>query len=225
MASSLAVFTDLKNRVAFDDLANGQFSAHEQLLYKKLRGKQFNELGCHSNGAMICLAALKNKHIKADHVVLYGPQVTRESLEMWNELVSKGEVKSVKVYINEHDPVPGISIAFADLADLLRKRALLVGTVGSSGGYAAVKTGAEASLFQIDSLKRTINETSPKLLVQTFPCERDWHTAECHAMSMYRSKVNCTGKSSEMAVSGTGLHGKGALPEPPLPCEAIGGKL
>ena len=80
-------FTDLKIRVVFDELTKGQFSANEQRLYEKLRGKQFDVLGCHSNGAMICLAALENKDIKAENVVLYGPQVTRESLEMWDKLV------------------------------------------------------------------------------------------------------------------------------------------
>jgi opacity protein-like surface antigen len=208
MAVSVDAFTDLNNRVAFDDLTNGQFSAHEQGLYGKLRGKQFDELGCHSNGAMICLAALENKDIKADHVVLYGPQVTRESLKMWDQLVRDGQVKSVKVYINENDPVPGASIAYADFK---RARVLQV-------------AGAEAPLFEIDSLKRTINEISPRLLVQTFPCARDRHSLECHVLSMYQSKVNCTGKSSGEPVPGTALHDNGELPEPPLPCDAIGSK-
>jgi hypothetical protein len=87
MAVSVDAFTDLKGRVAFDDLTNGQFSANGQGLYDKLRGKGFGELGCHSNGAMVCLAALENKDIKAERVVLYGPQVTRESPEVWDQLV------------------------------------------------------------------------------------------------------------------------------------------
>jgi hypothetical protein len=222
MAASLDAFTDLKNRVAFDDLTNGQFSAHEQRLYDKLRGKQFDELGCHSNGTMICLAALENEDIKAEHVVLYGPQVTRESLELWDKLVRDGRVKSVKVYINENDIVPGVSIAYADFK---RTQSLQVaGAAISPGGYAAGKVIEEAPLFQIDSLQRTINETGPRLLVETFPCVRDRLSTDCHAMSMYKSKVNCTGKSSGKAVPGTALHGKDELPEPPLPCTAIGGK-
>jgi hypothetical protein len=202
MAVSVDAFTDLKNRVALDNLSNGQFSAHSQALYDKLRGKAFAELGCHSNGAMICLAALENRDVKADHVVLYGPQVTRESLALWNQLVQDGRVKSVKVYINENDVVPGASIAYADFKKL----------------HAA----DEAALFKIDTLKRTINETSPRLLVQTFPCSRDKSSLECHAMSMYEAKVNCTGKSSGRPVPGTALPGGHDLPEPPLPCEAIG---
>jgi len=222
MAASLDWSTDLKSRVVFDELTNGQFSANEQSLYDKLRGKQFDELGCHSNGAMICLAALENEDIKAEHVVLYGPQVTRESLEMWDKLVRFRRVKSVKVYINENDIVPGVSIAFADLKETQAHQ--VVGAAVSPGGYGAAKVIEEAPLFEIDSLKRTINETSPRLLVETFPCARDRLSFECHAMSMYKSKVNCTGKSSGKAVPGTALHGKDELPEPPLPCEAIGSK-
>ncbi len=202
MAVSVDAFTDLENRVALDDLSNGQFSAQTQALYDKLRGKEFAELGCHSNGAMICLAALENRDVKADHVVLYGPQVTRESLAMWNQLVQDGRVKSVKVYINENDVVPGASIAYADV-----KR---------------MHAADEAALFKIDTLKRILNETSPRLLVQTFPCSRDKSSLECHAMSMYEAKVNCTGKSSGRPVPGTALHDGNDLPEPPLPCEAIG---
>jgi hypothetical protein len=222
MAASLDWSTDLKSRVVFDELTNGQFSANEQSLYDKLRGKQFDELGCHSNGAMICLAALENEDIKAEHVVLYGPQVTRESLEMWDKLVRFRRVKSVKVYINENDIVPGVSIAFADLKETQAHQ--VVGAAVSPGGYGAAKVIEEAPLFEIDSLKRTINETSPRLLVETFPCARDRLSFECHAMSMYKSKVNCTGKSSGKAVPGTALHGKDELPEPPMPCEAIGSK-
>jgi len=204
MATSIDNFTDLKNRVALDDLTNGQFSAREQGLYDKLRGKQFNELGCHSNGAMICLAALENMDVKADHVVLYGPQVTRESLAMWDELVRSGRVKSIKVYINENDIVPGSAIVFADQ---------IGGGVGAS---------RELPLFQIDSLKQVINETSPRLLVQTFPCSRDRLSFDCHSMAMYKAKVNCTSKPSGKTVPGAGLHGNDDLPEPPLPCDAIG---
>lgn len=202
MATSIDPFTDLTHRVAFDDLTNGRFSATQQGLYDKLRGKQFDELGCHSNGAMICLAALANGDAKATNVLLYGPQVTRESLTMWNELVRKGRVKSVKVYINENDIVPGVSIAFADF---LSNKPL----------------GRDFPLFQIDSLRRTINEVSPRLLIQTFPCSRDKFSLGCHFMTMYKLKVSCTGKSSGKTVSGTGFHGQDDLPEPPLPCDAI----
>lgn len=228
MAGSLDLWTDLYSRVAFDDLTNGHFSAQEQLLYEKLRGKQFDELGCHSNGAMLCLAALENQDIQADNVVLYGPEVTRESLEMWNKLVQDGRVKSVKVYLNENDPVPGASIAFADLAKSQQASGLSLKSYPSVDNAtlpvvnAGIVVTSDTGLFQIQSLKRTINETSPRILVQSFPCNLPMSTGGCHVMSMYSSTVNCTGKSSGKAVPGTGLRGKDDLPEPPLPCDAIG---
>jgi hypothetical protein len=228
MASSLRLYTDLWNRVAFDELTNGRFSAREQLLYEKLRGKQFDELGCHSNGAMLCLAALENEDIKADQVVLYGPQVTRESLEMWNTLVQERRVKSVKVYLNENDPVPGAAIAFADLVKSQQASGASLKSYSTADNAAVQGLNAgpvlasDTGLFQVESLKRTINETSPRILVRTFPCKPGVSTWGCHVMSMYRSTVNCTGKSSKTLVPGTGLHGKDDLPEPPLPCDALG---
>ena len=226
MASSLDLYTDLKNRVAFDNLTNGRFSAQEQLLYEKLRGKQFDELGCHSNGAMLCLAALENRDIRADNVVLYGPEITRESLEMWNKLVQDGRVKSVKVYLNENDPVPGAAIAYGDYKKNQLVQALEpIHSPSAMGlnGAVIVSTGVlDTGLFKIESLKRTINETSPRILVQSFPCNLPMSTGGCHVMSMYHSTVNCTGKSSGNTVPGTGLHVKDDLPEPPLPCNAIG---
>jgi hypothetical protein len=170
IADAFNVFTDLRDRVVFDDLTNGQFSAHAQRFYEALRGKQFDELGCHSNGAMLCLAALENEDVKADHIVLYGPQVTRETLHMWDQLVRDGRVKSVKVYINENDPVPALAICYADHKN-------------------HDENLGKGSLFDVDSLKRTINETSPELLVQTFPCSRSKLSFDCHAMAMYKSKV------------------------------------
>jgi hypothetical protein len=228
MANSLDLWTDLINRVAFDDLTNGRFSSQEQLLYEKLRGKQFDELGCHSNGAMLCLAALENRDIQAHNVVLYGPEVTRESLEMWNKLVQDGRVKSVKVFLNENDPVPGAAIAFADLKKSQQALGVSLKSYPSidnavlPGVNAGVVVTSDTGLFQIESLKRTINETSPRILVQSFPCNLPMSTGGCHVMSMYSSTVNCTRKSSGNAVPGTGLHGKDDLPEPPLPCDAIG---
>jgi len=228
IAASVDPFTDLNSRVAFDDLTNGQFSANAQGLYDKLRGKQFDELGCHSNGAMICLAALENRDIQAVHVVLYGPQVTRESLEMWNKLVQDGRVKSVKVYLNENDPVPGASIAYADYkknqaAEVAAMRSTpTVDTLIRASAKTAATAASEVPLFQVDSLKRTINESGPRLEVQTFPCKLEMSHLGCHEMAMYKSKVNCSGKSSGTAVPGTGYHGKDDLPEPPLPCDSIG---
>jgi hypothetical protein len=231
MASSLDEFTDLTNRVTFDDLASGKFTADTQILYDKLRGKQFDELGCHSNGAMICLAALENNDVKATNVILYGPQVTRESLAMWDQLVRDGRVTSVKVFVNEGDIVPGVSIAYKDSKDIQRPSGMNPPVKSSDSGVTTadvVATGAALAynepLFEIDQLKRTINESAPRIEVQSFPCTFDLNDpVKCHVMSMYRSTTGCTGKSSGRLVPGTHLPGQhDDLPEPPLPCSEIG---
>ena len=197
IASSTDAITDLSTRVIFDELSNGKFSAEEQKAYDSLKDRQFDELACHSNGAMICLAALKNKDVIADHVVLYGPQVTIESLRMWDEMVRSGRVKSVQIYINRSDPVPPIS--------------LLAG-----GGLIDAAALSTLALFKPPTITRIINETSPRLTVRTFSCGDGMPTLDCHAMTAYKARVNYQPKPSQQTVPGTKLSGVGVA-EPPSP--------
>ncbi len=196
IAASTDVFTDLSTRVIFDELTNGKFSVEEQKAYDSLKDRQFNELACHSNGAMICLAALENKDVIADRVVLYGPQVTIESLGMWDDLVRSGRVKSVQLYINRSDPVPPVS--------------LLAG--GGLVGAAALSTLA---MFRPPTITRIINETSPRLTVQTFSCGEGRPTLACHAMKAYEARVNYKPKTPQQTVPGTKLNGVGVAEPPP----------
>jgi len=186
IAASTDVFTDLSTRVIFDELTNGKFSVEEQKAYDSLKNRQFNELACHSNSAMICLAALENKEVIADRVVLYGPQITIESLGMWDELVRSGRVKSVQIYINRSDPVPPVS--------------LLAG--GGLVDSAALSTFA---MFKLPTITRIINETSPRLTVQTFSCGDGIPALDCHAMKAYEARVNYKAKTSQQTVPGTKL--------------------
>jgi hypothetical protein len=196
IGASTNILLDLKNRVIFDEFKNGQFSAREQALYASLKDRQFGELACHSNGAMICLAALENQDVIADRVVLYGPQITRESLQMWNELVRSGYVKSLDIYVNENDPVPPFSLALGDLFSNVPE---------------------QAELLSPNTLKKLINETSPKIAVHTFSCGADSPTLDCHDMKVYKRDRGCFAKPSGKMVPGTALPGKGGVIEPPLP--------
>jgi tetratricopeptide (TPR) repeat protein len=198
IGASTDIFTDLRKRVVFDQLKNGRFTRDNQAFYNSLKGRQFDELGCHSNGAMICLAALQNKDITVGRVVLYGPQVTPESLQMWNELVRSGQVKSVQLYINEHDPVPPVSMFLASRN--------------------AVAAGLNLALFKSDVLVRTINETAPRLAVRSFACDSRTPTLSCHDMAVYKSNSGCVSRPSGLPVAGTALPGRGSLSEPPPPC-------
>jgi hypothetical protein len=197
IAASTDAFTDLSTRVIFDEFTNGKFSASEQTAYDSMKGRQFGELACHSNGAMVCLAALENKDVVADRVTLYGPQVTFESLKMWDELVRSGQVKSVQVYINSNDPVPPVSLL---------------------AGGKIVNAAALSSLAMLKSptITSVINETSPRLTVQTFSCGNGLPTLDCHSMTAYKARVNYKPQPPLQSVPGTKLNGVG-VPEPPSP--------
>lgn len=90
---------------------------------------------------------------------------------MWNQLVQEHRVNSVKVYLNENDIVPGVSIAYADYKrnesaamDAVRADPS-IHSIASAGAAISAGMATELPLFNIDSLKRTINETSPRLEV------------------------------------------------------------
>ena len=197
IGASTSTFTDLRSRVVFDEFSRGQFSTEHQALYNSLKGRQFDELGCHSNGAMVCLAALENKDIKARRVALYGPQLTRESLKMWQELIRTHQVDAVHVYINENDPVPPFSIAFSDL---------LRGIPG------------DAALLSTSIVSRLINGEGSDLVVHTFQCGRGLPTLDCHDMGVYKSNRGCVPHPAGGPVPGTALSGKRGAAEPPPPC-------
>ncbi|HXQ17914.1 MAG TPA: hypothetical protein VN814_25120 [Caulobacteraceae bacterium] len=203
IAASTDALTDLATRVVFDEMSNGSFSADTRELYASLRGRYFDELACHSNGAMVCLAALERGDVVADSVTLYGPQITVESLKMWDDLVRSGKVRSVQVMVNRGDPVPPIS--------------LLAG-----GGTMGTTALASLGLLRLATFVDVIHETAPRLAVRTFACG-DAPTLDCHGMDVYRDnvvKAGCKAVPSGRVVPGTAIPGRpgsGAL-EPPPPC-------
>jgi hypothetical protein len=199
IAASTSAFTDLRNRVLFDDLTNGKSTPELQNAYNALRGRSFGELACHSNGAMICLAALEKQDVEADRVVLYGPQITAESLLMWQQLIEEHRIRSVQLYINQNDPVPPISMAFA-------------------GGLAL--SMASAPLFKVGVMDNVVHTLAPGISVKTFSCGDSTLTLDCHSLSVYKRERGCkpSGTPPAGVVPGTKLsNGKGVL-EPPPPC-------
>lgn len=198
IAASTTIFTDLRQRVLFDNLTNGQATPQMQNAYSSLKGRSFKELDCHSNGAMICLAALENWDIKADRVVLYGPQITTESLAMWQELIQTRRVRSVQIYINKNDPVPAVSMLF-----------------GSSN---ALEAGANLPLFNANAMSRAISEAAPSIGVKVLSCGGLVPTLDCHDLRVYKRNRGCNKASSGKTVPGTSLPGGSGLLEPPAPC-------
>lgn len=206
IAASTNTVVDLATRVVFDEYKNGQYTAQNQAAYDSLKGRQFDELGCHSNGAMICLAALENHDIVANKVVLYGPQITVESLKMWDELVREHKVASVQIYANSGDPVPPLSLAIGG---------------GSIGSYLVTSF----ALLHAASFADVIHRTAPDLALTTFTCASR-PDLSCHDAELYKTNVQraaCLAHPpprSSTTVPGTALLGRPetAYAEPPPPC-------
>jgi tetratricopeptide (TPR) repeat protein len=110
LASSTSMVGDVVLRVFWDNLSNGRATPLLQRQYEDLRGMSFGTLDCYSNGAMICLGALSKGDVKVANVRLIGPQLTPLALQQWNELLRRGEIKRLQIFINEGDPVPPLSM-------------------------------------------------------------------------------------------------------------------
>jgi hypothetical protein len=107
MAASTSAPADLLERVLLDNVTVGEFSRKNASAYRNLKGRKFDRLDCHSNGAVLCLAALRNCDAVAREVRLFGPQINKWAATEWLQLVQKG--LRLKIYINERDPVPLLS--------------------------------------------------------------------------------------------------------------------
>ena len=57
MGSYNTALEDLATRVLFDSVTYGEFSRTHSEMFASLKGRKFDTLDCHSNGAMLCLAA------------------------------------------------------------------------------------------------------------------------------------------------------------------------
>jgi hypothetical protein len=170
IAASTENYIDLPSRVLFDQFSNGQFTADQQAAYASLKGRSFNELACHSNGAMICLTALTRKDVIAKHVVLYGPQMTPDSLRMWDQLVRNGQVGSIEMRVNQGDPVPPLSFLFS------RPTAVLTATF---------QPFLSAPLFIPGTLSEAVKAFAPSIYVKTSSCSAI-PNLNCHDMTVYK---------------------------------------
>lgn len=168
IAKSTEAMHDLLGRVVLDEYRAGRFTTEQQTAYAFLADRAFEELGCHSNGAMICLDALRRHDVKAKHVVLYGPQITPESLHMWDDLVKTGQIASLEIRINQGDPVPPLAMTF-----------------GPSATTQDAPPLRGAQLFYSSVLAKVVRTLAPSATVLTYPCQR-LPTIACHQMDSYK---------------------------------------
>lgn len=156
-------FVDLLTRVTLgwpgngDQLTNGAFTAESQPLYASLRGTQTSRLDCHSNGAMVCLAALNRRDVIAEHVRLFGPQITSPALAQWQSLVETQRIKSLEINITNGDPVGPASYEFGAAPPSLAK------DVKDAAYVARILTGFARNWGDVSKVEPFTQEGAAKL--------------------------------------------------------------
>lgn len=189
LAVSSNEFVDLKVRVLQDQLSSGRATPEIQLQYNRLKGKSFGSLDCHSNGAMICLAALRNGDITARKVRLLGPQITPGALAEWEQLLdpkSSLRIDDLEIVVNEKDPVPVVSY----LWEQIRERVQDDSVSDQFAGRAPLGLRVDPQITTCDGLRGCRTYPGPK--VRRLPCDpgflarRIGFSLECHYIGAYR---------------------------------------
>ena len=194
LASQADFWLDLPRAIRDQDM--GAYSTQHREAYASLRGRSFRELSCHSNGAMLCLAALRAGDVQVRDVVLYGPQITSESLSFWRQLLEDDRITSLRIVVNTDDAVPPLSFLYEEGLGAPSRRALL---------------------FNPDLMARTLREAIPQATVSSYGCNLG--PRECHEMARYRAiEEACRSDAdSRQAVAGTRGSSANRVPEPPRP--------
>ncbi len=193
VAESTTEWYDLIDRVIVDQFTRVPTRQTGTSGYNAIKGRRFEQLDCHSNGAMLCLLALYRDDARAGDVVLYGPQLTANSAALWNRLLNEGKIRSLRIIVNENDPITPLTLLVSSSpTSWLRARALL---------------------FDRSTLRQTVAEMIPGASVTTRPCASDWPTLNCHRMTAYPT---CKPRGGTPA-AGTGGAGRRAYAEPPTP--------
>lgn len=190
MASYHNGFDDLATRVVFDNATMGEYTKTHKEIFASLEGRDFDTLDCHSNGAMLCLAALRGNVTTAKTVRLFGPQISPEAAAAWRDLVNdpKNPIK-IEIFINNGDPVPALSWKLPKIAPQ-----------GSEGSVEAWSRNAGSALKAVpdlafNALKDTTSQVMDKELaaygfkVIRQPCSSIVPSLSCHSMNLYEGRA------------------------------------
>lgn len=186
MGSYHSFIEDLALRVVFDSATFGKFTAEHKEIFASLLDRQFDQLDCHSNGAMLCLAALESGRTKATEVRLFGPQINPAAAEKWKALAAKG-VK-VTIYVNNGDPVPALSWQQPVPQTFVGK---LATAMWLSNPREAVPSIARAAVNTYGDSKTQWVDKDLKgygFSVNRLTCS-DHMNSDCHAMKAYETGV------------------------------------
>jgi hypothetical protein len=178
IAESTNGFGDLTKRVMWDNLAKGRATPLLQKEYDLIRGRSFDILDCHSNGAMICLAAIANDHVKLTGqgpVRLFGPQITPSGMKEWQRLAEKNHF-NLEIYYNSGDPVPRLSYAANELLPLK--------IISPVERYSISK-----EVFAGTGLQDLIRRNAPSAKIVTSDCGGGFfrYSIDCHLFKWYQS--------------------------------------
>ncbi|MCZ6772773.1 MAG: hypothetical protein O7G83_12475, partial [Proteobacteria bacterium] len=183
VALSSNFVADLGLRVLWDNMSKGQVTPKIARYYKLLKGKSFRQLDCHSNGAMVCLAAIANGDLKAKEVRLLGPQITPAALREWQRLAREKNMR-VTIYYNNRDPVPWVSNE-AGSVQIIGPPLQIANTIADGISRAVRKASAGKGM------QKTIKMYAPLIKVVRFRCSKQGAGAfiklECHGLDQYRA--------------------------------------
>jgi hypothetical protein len=185
MANYHTDFEDLATRVVFDNSTFGETTRQNREIFASLLDRNFDTLDCHSNGAMLCLAALRSGKTTAKVVRLFGPQITPEAAERWRTLSNdKNNPIKVEIYINNGDPVPGLSWKLPKLEEPTPETSKdawkrNIGSLVYSAPSALFNTLADSQTNVMDKELKTYGFT-----VIRQPCSKRPNLA-CHSMNLY----------------------------------------
>lgn len=181
---------DLLRRVLEDDLSAGRATPSFQTGYNSLRGRSFGILDCHSNGAMVCLMALRNGDVTARKVRLLGPQITRPAIREWLNLLSKdtagNKIEDLEIFINDHDPVPNLSYMFQAMTET--SAGLITGTTARKiVTWAIAGAGENTPIYKDDQ----IIGAGVSVRISRLPCAAEHNYAwACHLFEKYKLGID-----------------------------------
>lgn len=181
VATSSNFGIDLVKRVIWDQLARGRATPLLQEDYNKLRHRAFTQLDCHSNGAMVCLAALANGDATAGRVRLLGPQITRAALKEWENLLKTRRIQSLEIHFNDKDPIAALS--YLDGLLVPSKEDPLLIQAGRIVGNVLFGQG----------LQDTLRREAPSATIVRFKCGYTGalhFTMDCHKSGVYDAHLN-----------------------------------
>lgn len=189
MASFHSALEDLATRVVFDNATLGEFTKTNKEVFASLEGREFDTLDCHSNGAMLCLAALRGKLTTAKTVRLFGPQITPEAAEVWRQLANDptNPIK-LEIYINNGDPVPAASWKLPKIAPVPAESVTEAWTRNATTFIKGVP-GIALNVV-LDSQTNVMDKELATFgfKVNRLPCSK-LPTLDCHSMSLYEGRA------------------------------------